>query len=105
MVDEPSLGIMPRLVDTIMDGRRSTGPTPHDVPRSAQRAGRTRPRRPRVLLLLRTGRLVLESPSRDLLESELVRNAYLGDVAMPRPDLNSHLSRGASTCDRTVTIR
>jgi branched-chain amino acid transport system ATP-binding protein len=78
MLDEPSLGIMPRLVDTIMDVlatlHRTEGLTmflvEQNVPAALDLADRG--------YVLQTGRLVLEGRSRDLLESELVRKAYLG---------------------------
>jgi branched-chain amino acid transport system ATP-binding protein len=78
MLDEPSLGIMPRLVDAIMDVlgelHRSEGLTmflvEQNVPAALNLADRG--------YVLQTGRVVLEGPSRELLDSELVRKAYLG---------------------------
>jgi branched-chain amino acid transport system ATP-binding protein len=78
MLDEPSLGIMPRLVDTIMDalGRlhRAEGLTmflvEQNVPAALDLATRG--------YVLQTGRIVLEGTSVELLGSDLVRKAYLG---------------------------
>jgi branched-chain amino acid transport system ATP-binding protein len=78
MLDEPSLGIMPRLVDTIMDVLRRLhsreGLTmllvEQNVPSALGLADRG--------YVLQTGRVVMEGPSATLLGSELVRKAYLG---------------------------
>ena len=78
MLDEPSLGIMPRLVDTIMDAlarlHRAEGLAmllvEQNVPAALDLATRG--------YVLQTGRVVLEGTSRELLGSELVRKAYLG---------------------------
>jgi branched-chain amino acid transport system ATP-binding protein len=78
MLDEPSLGIMPRLVETIMEVlrrlHRQEGMTillvEQNVPSALGLAERG--------YVLQTGRVVLEGPSQDLLGSELVRTAYLG---------------------------
>src|SRR5262245_48638083 len=78
MLDEPSLGIMPRAVDSIMDvlGRlnRDEGLTTllveQNVPAALGVAHRG--------YVLQTGRIVAEGESRALLESDLVRRAYLG---------------------------
>ena len=78
MLDEPSLGIMPRLVDTILDVlrrlHRQEGVTillvEQNVPSALGLADRG--------YVLQTGRVVLEGASADLLGSDLVRTAYLG---------------------------
>jgi len=78
MLDEPSLGIMPRLVETIMEVlrrlHRQEGMTillvEQNVPSALGLAERG--------YVLQTGRVVLEGPSQELLGSELVRTAYLG---------------------------
>jgi branched-chain amino acid transport system ATP-binding protein len=78
MLDEPSLGIMPRLVDAILDAlarlHRAEGLAmflvEQNVPAALDLATRG--------YVLQTGRVVLEGASRDLLDSELVRRAYLG---------------------------
>ncbi|HEV8616068.1 MAG TPA: ABC transporter ATP-binding protein [Methylomirabilota bacterium] len=78
MLDEPSLGIMPRMVDTIMDAlrrlHRAEGLTmflvEQNVPAALDLATRG--------YVLQTGRVVLEGTSPELLGSELVRKAYLG---------------------------
>jgi branched-chain amino acid transport system ATP-binding protein len=78
MLDEPSLGIMPRLVDTIMDVlrrlHREEGMTillvEQNVPSALGLADRG--------YVLQTGRVVLDGAGGDLLGSDLVRTAYLG---------------------------
>jgi branched-chain amino acid transport system ATP-binding protein len=78
MLDEPSLGIMPRLVDAILEVlaglHRREGLTlflvEQNVPAALELAERG--------YVLQTGRVVLEGPSAALLGSELVRRAYLG---------------------------
>ena len=78
MLDEPSLGIMPRLVDAIMDALRrlhaAEGLTmflvEQNVPAALDLADRG--------YVLQTGRIVLEGASHELRDSELVRKAYLG---------------------------
>jgi branched-chain amino acid transport system ATP-binding protein len=78
MLDEPSLGIMPRLVDTIIAVLRRLhereGMTillvEQNVPSALGLAERG--------YVLQTGRVVMEGSSRELLGSELVRKAYLG---------------------------
>src|SRR5438067_4354669 len=78
MLDEPSLGIMPRLVDAILEAlarlHRAEGLAmllvEQNVPAALDLATRG--------YVLQTGRVVLEGPSRELLGSELVRKAHLG---------------------------
>jgi len=78
MLDEPSLGIMPRIVDTILDVletlHRQEGLTvllvEQNVPAALTAAERG--------YVLQTGRIVAEGASQTLLESDLVRRAYLG---------------------------
>jgi branched-chain amino acid transport system ATP-binding protein len=78
MLDEPSLGIMPRLVDAILESlarlHRAEGLAmllvEQNVPAALDLATRG--------YVLQTGRVVLEGTSRQLLGSELVRKAYLG---------------------------
>jgi branched-chain amino acid transport system ATP-binding protein len=78
MLDEPSLGIMPRLVDAVMDSLRRLHETEgltmflveQNVPAALELADRG--------YVLQTGRVVLEGKSDELRDSELVRKAYLG---------------------------
>ena len=78
MLDEPSLGIMPRLVDQVMDSLRrlheAEGLTmflvEQNVPAALDLADRG--------YVLQTGRVVLEGRSAELRGSDLVRKAYLG---------------------------
>ena len=78
MLDEPSLGIMPRIVDSILDVlqalHRQEGLTvllvEQNVPAALAAAERG--------YVLQTGRIVAEGTSQSLLDSDLVRRAYLG---------------------------
>ena len=78
MLDEPSLGIMPRSVDSILDVlqtlHRQEALTvllvEQNVPAALAAADRG--------YVLQTGRIVAEGPSQSLLDSDLVRRAYLG---------------------------
>jgi branched-chain amino acid transport system ATP-binding protein len=78
MLDEPSLGIMPRLVDQVMDSLRRLHETEgltmflveQNVPAALDLADRG--------YVLQTGRVVLEGHSSELRGSDLVRKAYLG---------------------------
>ena len=78
MLDEPSLGIMPRMVDAIMESldrlHRAEGLTmclvEQNVPAALEIASRG--------YALQTGRVVLEGTSPELMGSDLVRRAYLG---------------------------
>jgi len=78
MLDEPSLGIMPLVVDSIMDVlqrlHREEGLTTllveQNVPAALSVADRG--------YVLQTGRIVAEDASQTLLDSDLVRRAYLG---------------------------
>jgi branched-chain amino acid transport system ATP-binding protein len=78
MLDEPSLGIMPRAVDAILEVlqrlNRDEGLTTllveQNVPAALGFAHRG--------YVLQTGRIVAEGLSSTLLESDLVRRAYLG---------------------------
>jgi branched-chain amino acid transport system ATP-binding protein len=77
MLDEPSLGIMPRMVDAILEvlGRlRADGLTillvEQNVPAALDVADRG--------YVVQTGRVVLSGTSDDLRGSELVKKAYLG---------------------------
>ena len=78
MLDEPSLGIMPRLVDQVMDSLRRLHETEgltmflveQNVPAALDLADRG--------YVLQTGRVVLEGQSDELRGSDLVRRAYLG---------------------------
>jgi branched-chain amino acid transport system ATP-binding protein len=77
LLDEPSLGIMPRLVveifRTIGEIRRK-GITVLLVEQNVFEALEVADR----AYVLQTGRIVLEGPGKELLRSDLVRQAYLG---------------------------
>jgi len=78
MLDEPSLGIMPRMVDQVMDSLRRLHETEgltmflveQNVPAALDLADRG--------YVLQTGRVVLAGRSDELRGSDLVRRAYLG---------------------------
>jgi branched-chain amino acid transport system ATP-binding protein len=77
LLDEPSLGIAPQLVVRIFDSLREIneqGITILLVEQRLQQALRLASRG----YVLQTGRVALAGPSTDLLESEEVRQAYLG---------------------------
>ncbi len=77
MLDEPSLGIMPKLVDrifeTITEIRRS-GMTILLVEQNVREALELASHG----YVLQTGRIVMAGPSQELLASDMVRKAYLG---------------------------
>ena len=81
MLDEPSLGIMPKLVaqifETIHDIRKQ-GITVLLVEQNVFEALEVSDR----AYVLQTGRVVLEGKGRDLLDSDLVRKAYLGEAGL-----------------------
>jgi len=77
MLDEPSLGIAPNLVDRIfatIETIRKSGLTILIVEQHVQEALEMADRG----YILQTGKIVLEGKSEELLESEMVRKAYLG---------------------------
>jgi branched-chain amino acid transport system ATP-binding protein len=77
MLDEPSLGLAPRLVSEMFDSLRvlrADGLTVLLVEQNVHQALTLAD----VGYVLETGRIVLSGPSSDLLASPLVRSAYLG---------------------------
>jgi branched-chain amino acid transport system ATP-binding protein len=77
MLDEPSLGIAPNLVDRIFETIeiiRKSGLTILIVEQHVQEALEMADRG----YIFQTGKIVLEGKSKDLLESEVVKKAYLG---------------------------
>jgi branched-chain amino acid transport system ATP-binding protein len=77
MLDEPSLGIAPNLVDRIfetIETIRKSGLTILIVEQHVQEALEIADRG----YILQTGKIVLEGESKELLESEVVKKAYLG---------------------------
>jgi branched-chain amino acid transport system ATP-binding protein len=77
MLDEPSLGLMPKLVSEIFEivgeiARK--GVTVLLVEQNVFEALQISDR----AYVLQTGRIVLEGKGEDLLKSDLVRQAYLG---------------------------
>jgi len=77
MLDEPSLGIAPNLVTRIfetIEKIRTSGLTVLMVEQHVQESLELADR----AYILQTGKVVLEGPSADLLQSDLVRKAYMG---------------------------
>ncbi|MGQ9824291.1 MAG: ABC transporter ATP-binding protein [Desulfotomaculales bacterium] len=77
LLDEPSLGLMPKLVDQIFDFVRQIkerGKTILLVEQNVREALELADRG----YVLQTGRIVAEGTGKELLESDLVRRAYLG---------------------------
>ena len=77
MLDEPSLGLAPRLVSEMFDSLRllrAEGLTVLLVEQNVHQALELAD----IGYVLETGRIVLSGPSGDLLASPLVRSAYLG---------------------------
>lgn len=77
MLDEPSLGIMPKLVSEIFERIheiRQQGVTVFLVEQNVYEALSSSDR----AYVLQTGRIVLEGTGEELLKSDLVRKAYLG---------------------------
>jgi branched-chain amino acid transport system ATP-binding protein len=77
LLDEPSLGIMPKLVAEIFEtigAIRKQGVTVLLVEQNVFEALEVSDR----AYVLQSGRVVLEGPGKDLLTSDLVRKAYLG---------------------------
>jgi branched-chain amino acid transport system ATP-binding protein len=77
LLDEPSWGIAPKLVTKILDtivAINSTGVSILLVEQNLRRALAISHR----AYVMQTGRMVLEGSGQDLLESELVKQAYLG---------------------------
>jgi branched-chain amino acid transport system ATP-binding protein len=81
MLDEPSLGIMPKLVSEIFNtigSIRNQGITVFLVEQNVFEALEVSDR----AYVLQTGRIVLEGKGSDLLNSDLVREAYLGSAGI-----------------------
>ena len=77
MLDEPSLGIMPILVDRlfeVIDRINKSGTTILLVEQNVFQALELAHR----AYVLQTGRIVLEGAGKELLESDMVRSAFLG---------------------------
>ena len=80
LLDEPTLGLAPLMVDQVMetlDSVRRGGTPLLLVEQNAQRALELADR----AYVLETGSVVREGPARDLLDDPVVRRAYLGDLA------------------------
>ena len=77
MLDEPSLGLMPILVDEVLDTVRrlkEEGITILLVEQNVREALDLADRG----YILQTGRVIAEGTGRELLESDVIRSAFLG---------------------------
>jgi branched-chain amino acid transport system ATP-binding protein len=77
MIDEPSIGLAPRIVDALyetLDKLRASGHTILLTEQNALRALQLSNRG----YILQDGRVVLEGTSNDLIKNNLVKKAYLG---------------------------
>ena len=80
LLDEPSLGLAPILVDRLMDAivaLRESGMTILMVEQNADRALEISDR----AYVLEVGTIIMEGPGKDLLDDPVVRKAYLGELA------------------------
>ncbi len=77
ILDEPSLGIMPKLVTRIMQVAKDLRDKGLSILLVEQRVRQSLEISDRAYLL-QTGRVIGEGTGKDLLESDLVRRAYLG---------------------------
>ena len=84
MLDEPSLGLAPRMIEEVMqavDFFRHGGATVLLVEQNANLALRLATRG----YVMEGGRIVMEGTGADLLEDKHVRASYLGVKAQPEP--------------------
>jgi len=84
MLDEPSLGLAPRLVDQLLAVVRRLPDEGVTVLLVEQNVGKALALAEDAYVIER-GRVVLHGPARGLLDSEAIRAAYLGVAAGPRP--------------------
>jgi branched-chain amino acid transport system ATP-binding protein len=79
-MDEPSMGLAPNFVDQVFDviqAINQQGTTIFMVEQNANMALRIANRG----YVLQTGEIVLSGPAHELLGTELIRRAYLGEIA------------------------
>jgi branched-chain amino acid transport system ATP-binding protein len=80
LLDEPSLGLAPILVDRLMDAivaLRESGMTILMVEQNADRALEISDR----AYVLEVGTIIMEGSGKGLLDDPVVRKAYLGELA------------------------
>jgi branched-chain amino acid transport system ATP-binding protein len=77
MLDEPSQGIMPKLVDEILDSVRTIREAGTTVLIVEQRLAETLEIADRAYVL-QTGRVVMSGPAKEIAGNADVRRAYLG---------------------------
>jgi branched-chain amino acid transport system ATP-binding protein len=79
MLDEPSLGLAPRIVDEIFEFVRNISQQGVTILMVAQNVNYAL-RISQYAYLMETGKITLEGPSEDLLANDYVREAYLGST-------------------------
>ncbi|MFA0888309.1 MAG: ABC transporter ATP-binding protein [Synergistales bacterium] len=80
LFDEPSLGLAPIVVDTLMETIRQLRASGMTILLVEQNAGRALEISDRAYVL-EVGQITKEGPGKDLLEDPEVRRAYLGELA------------------------
>ena len=80
LLDEPSLGLAPIVVDTLMETIRELRERGMTVLLVEQNAGRALEISDRAYVL-EVGQITREGPGKDLLDDPEVRRAYLGELA------------------------
>lgn len=79
MLDEPSLGLAPKIVDEIFEFVRNISQQGVTILMVAQNVNYAL-RISQYAYLMETGKITLEGPSEDLLANDYVREAYLGST-------------------------
>jgi len=94
MLDEPSLGLAPAVIDQLLDAvvqLRNEGTTILLVEQMVERALQIAD----TAYVLQNGRVIGHGAARDLQNSDLIRQAYLGAGAKSAPALSSTASKGS----------
>jgi branched-chain amino acid transport system ATP-binding protein len=78
LVDEPSLGLAPLMVETIFEVLERVNRTEQITMLVVEQNTRIALAISHVGYVLETGRVVLSGPSKDLLQQDLIRKSYLG---------------------------
>jgi branched-chain amino acid transport system ATP-binding protein len=78
MLDEPSLGIAPKLVDKIFETVAELNTTDHITILLVEQNVREALELAHRAYVLQTGTVVMEGTGKDLLQSDAIQKAYLG---------------------------
>ena len=78
LLDEPSLGLAPLMVEEVFEPFKRSGPTRATILLSEQNAAAALDIAD-YAYVLETGSVVLEGPGKELLRDEGIRKAYLGE--------------------------